>query len=948
MTFGDHPLPVVGRERELARLDAVLRAAAAGTGAALVVEGPAGIGKTRLLAVARERAAGEGMTVLHARGTPLEREYAMGVVRQAYEPSVRAAERHDRLFAGAAGLARGVLLEGPGERAAAPVGVLHGLYWLTASLADRAPLLLAVDDAHWADEPSLRFLAYLARRVESHAIALVVCARHEQQGIAADMLREIGADPATEVVQPQPLPVTGVEALLTALDAGAVAEPFARACHDATGGNPFLLAELIRALHADRVPFTARGAARIRGVAPRPVAQMVRATLDRLGPSARAIARAAAILGEDARLDAAAALERLSMTDAAAAAGALVRAGVLEDTQLLRFRHPIVADAVGADLTTAERADGHRRAADLLRARGAEPERVALQLLHAPPAGDERVVVELRLAAERARARGAQGTTTSLLRRALAEPPVAHVRGDLLLELGGAEYASGETGVAATHLEEAARCAPDPATRARALLALVQASPYDARTHRSLSPLIAPTVAELEPRDGALAQRLRLLIMLMAPPGPELDAAIRECRRLDGATPGEAAVMAYLLMPLIRDGATATEIAAVAERAAPQADALLSEGATALVIVGIALSLRWTDRLDAAERLLDRVIDSARRRGSAADFAIASTHRAGIHRRAGRLLVAEADARDALAAGVERGWLYAGPPGVIPLIGCLADQGRGEEAARELAAAHGDDELPDDPAMTPLLLERMRLRVVVGEPRLAVADWEEARRRAGRLFGVNPGWIGDLVVAAEAHHALGERDAAVALADEALTLARRWDTPGAIGQALHAGARLGRAEQAVDVLRSAVDQLERSPARVEHARALIALGGTLRRGGHRADSRVPLREGYELAQRGGAAALAELARSELRASGIRLRREALTGASSLTASERRIAEMAAAGASNAGIAQDLFLTVKTVEMHLTHAYRKLDIGGRPGLAEALAGEPQGRGPGSAP
>jgi DNA-binding CsgD family transcriptional regulator len=110
----------------------------------------------------------------------------------------------------------------------------------------------------------------------------------------------------------------------------------------------------------------------------------------------------------------------------------------------------------------------------------------------------------------------------------------------------------------------------------------------------------------------------------------------------------------------------------------------------------------------------------------------------------------------------------------------------------------------------------------------------------------------------------------------------------------------------------------------------------LRRRGHRVESRKPLREGYELARRCHAAALAETARSELRASGIRLRREALTGADALTASERRIAEMAAAGASNAEIAQSLFLTVKTVEMHLTHAYGKLEISGRPELARALS------------
>ncbi|MDQ3720750.1 MAG: helix-turn-helix transcriptional regulator, partial [Actinomycetota bacterium] len=301
-----------------------------------------------------------------------------------------------------------------------------------------------------------------------------------------------------------------------------------------------------------------------------------------------------------------------------------------------------------------------------------------------------------------------------------------------------------------------------------------------------------------------------------------------------------------------------------------------------------------------------------------------------------RLLEAEADARGALAAAVDTAWSWAGRPSVGPLLGTLVDQGRVDEAAQELAAAHAEGEILDAPPMTPLLLERVRLRAAQGEHRRALADWEEAVRRAERLNGISPAWIEDLVVAAEVHRALGDQETAQALLAQALALARRWGTPGSMGQALHAAARLGSGDDAVDLLRDAVEQLGRSPARLEHARALVTLGRLLRRRGHRIDSREPLREGYELARLCGAATLAETARSELQVSGIRLRREALTGAEALTASERRIAEMAAAGASNAEIAQGLFLTVKTIEMHLTHTYRKLHVSGRSQLAEALS------------
>src|SRR5262249_47296747 len=143
----------------------------------------------------------------------------------------------------------------------------------------------------------------------------------------------------------------------------------------------------------------------------------------------------------------------------------------------------------------------------------------------------------------------------------------------------------------------------------------------------------------------------------------------------------------------------------------------------------------------------------------------------------------------------------------------------------------------------------------------------------------------------------------------------------------------------VEVLREAVEQFARSPARYHEARARVRLGAALRRLGHRVQSREPLREGFELAEHCGAGGLVDTARAELAASGIRLRRPAATGADALTPSERRIADMATGGLSNPEIAQELFLTVKTVEMHLTHAYRKLGIRRRTELAEALAAKP---------
>ena len=932
-------LPLIERGEELALLDAVLEAARSGAGATLLIEGPGGIGKTRLLAATRERGRLRGMTVLHARGSPLESAYPMGVVRQCLEPAVRHDPDRDGLLAGAARLAESVVLDIASDVEASPAGTLHGLYWLTANLAMRAPVLLAVDDAHWADEPSLRFLAYLARRLDSTPVALIICLRAEEEGSSSDLFADIRSNPSAWDVQPSPLPPSGVEKLLEALEGGPVEPDFARACRDATGGNPFLLGELVRALRADGVPFTAAGIERVNEVTPPTVARRVRATLDRLGPTARGMAQATAVLGEDVELDLAAELANVPMNDAAAAAAQLVHAGILDDATTLRFRHPILSSSVRANQFATERAAAHTRAAELLRARGAEPERIALQLMQASPAGDAGVVADLRAAAGRALARGAPGSAVSLLRRALAEPPPGPDRAALLLELGRSQYAVGQSAEATAHLEEAYRCAVDAVTRGRALFELFQANPGGLDSRRKLAPLVDRTILELEDHDRELALRLRAVrVVLMTASPTDAGATLAEGRGLTGATPGEAVLLGHLWFVRMGADASAAEVAGFAERAARQAEALLDEGSTALVITGIVLGLCWTDRLREAERVLDRAVAVARRRGSTSDFGIALTHRAWVHRRAGRLLEAEADARAALAAAGESAWSWAGRPSVTPLLASLLDQGRVAEAAQELSGAHAEDEVMDAPPMTPLLLERMRLRAAQRDHRRALADWEEAVRRAERLRGVNPPWIGDLAVAAEVHQALGDVDAARALTAQALRLARRWGTPGAIGQALHAVARFGVVEDPAKMLFEAVEHLRRSPARLELARALVTLGGVLRRRGNRVDSREPLREAYDLARDCGAVGLADTARAELRASGIRVRREAPAGTASLTASERRIADMAADGDTNAEIAQSLFLTVKTVEMHLTSVYRKLGVRSRSGLPAVLNSE----------
>jgi DNA-binding CsgD family transcriptional regulator len=182
---------------------------------------------------------------------------------------------------------------------------------------------------------------------------------------------------------------------------------------------------------------------------------------------------------------------------------------------------------------------------------------------------------------------------------------------------------------------------------------------------------------------------------------------------------------------------------------------------------------------------------------------------------------------------------------------------------------------------------------------------------------------------------LGDLERAHTLNNESIELARSIERPRALGIGLRTAAVITGGKESVELMRQAVGVLASTPARLEHARALIDLGAALRRQNHRKEAREPLREGVELARRRGATALVERGQTELIAAGSRPRRVALSGVEALTPSERRVARLAAEGLSTPEIAQQLFVTVNTVESHLRHVYSKLGIHSRDELPGGL-------------
>jgi DNA-binding NarL/FixJ family response regulator len=939
-----HPV-VLGRDAELAALSAAADAAGAGHGAFMLVEGAAGIGKTTLLRMACARPEAPGPRILTARGLALESGYAYGIARQLIEP-VRASAgpgEWDELLDGAAGLAARVFdWAGAGSvEDDVPYATTHGLYWLAANLAARRPLVIAVDDAHWADAPSLGWLTHLAARIDGLPIALLLAVRSgpDEPGV----LDELRACPACTQLRLGPLGSEATAALVRERLGGQADAELCRACHDYTGGNPFLLESLAAAL---REPGSGDPLARVASLAPEPVARAVLRRVNQLGEGAGRLTRALAVLGGPAPVRLAAALAGQDIPEAARLADRLRAADVLAPGPVLEFAHPKVRAAVYESIPAGERALAHAEAARLLERDGADAERIALHLLHSEPGGSAQVVALLRAAAQAASGRGAPGPAAAYLRRALDEPPDPAARPAVLLELGLA-LAAERSPAAAAALREAVELTTAPQEHATA--ALLSARLLGIWAHHDSAAVIC--------RDALAAGRI---------PGPAADSLGAELfanASINAATVGEALERAQdRLAAPGTSGAWRVNGALIAASAAqPPGDALdllapvLASGLRdvppdSLGAVYALLVLIWSEELATASDICDAVLSAARARGSMSMVAHASCLHSMIMRWIGRLDDAAADA--ALALDFK---LATSPPLAVAwaaglCIEPLTRLGRLDDGDAVAATATGREPPPGWIHTATFLQARGALRVAQGRHAEALDDLLAAGASWHELGIDNPAAASWRTAASAAHAALGHPQEAAEVAAEQLTLARQVGTPATLGAALrahgaaaaagHSGHAGGFGQSvAGESLAEAVSLLEATPARYELALALADLGAHLRRSGRRADARAPLRRALDLAQRTGAAPLAERAKRELLAAGARPRRTALTGPDALTSAERRVASLAADGLSNRQIAEHLFITQPTVETHLRHAFQKLGITSRADLPAQLAAQP---------
>ncbi len=924
---------------ELQAVGAALAQATDGHGSGLLFAGPAGIGKSALLAAARARAADSGFLVLAATASALERDHPFGVTLQLLGGLLRDPESHELLLAG-------------GGRAAAPVlapdttelrppdasgAILYGLFWALGNVAARQPLLITVDDAQWADPASLLLIAFLARRIDELPATLLLGVRTGESGAVLDEIQAL-----LKVIEPAPLSSDGVNTIARTILGPDVSIEFANACHARTAGNPFFATELLRELANRGVAPDDAGVAQLEATAPAGVGRVVLGRIARLGPDAIALARTVAILGDGTAVVDAAALAGRSATQAVTAAERLATAGILTTGAGLTFVHPLMRDVVAGELPGAVIAERHAEAAELLDMRGRDPETIAAHLLLSPPRASARAVNRLRAAAALALQKGAHEEATAFLSRALAEPPPETDHAAVLFELGMAE-AGARHPAALQHLRDAYDATPAGTGRVPVAMALTNMMMFAGQAS-GVREIVERTLCELDELDREPALLLEAAAMTAAAIDqtaiPASHDRIVEFAALAGTTPGECSVLAWAGYELGRAGAPVAELLAVADKALAGGANGFTTPTGFVAPLMLNLVLQWSGELERSRTLATGLIDQARAAGSALLFSQAAAYRAMSSWRLGALADAEADCRQTLETdGLLEGFRLLATAGLIRV---LTDRGGFAEVAE---LSHRNREFTEN--APPLISEIMN--TVIGRFEVANRQYEQALARltpggfAAEAAGtLNPAASEWRIHAAAALLGLGRYEEARQMLAPAEHSAERSQGPFERGLTKRVRALIelgdGDSSTGIELLQESCAILAESEYALEYGTSMVELGAALRRVGRRRDARTPLAAGLDVATRCGAEPLATRAHDELVAAGGRPRRPELTGVSSLTPAELRTAALAADGLSNREIAHHLFVSTRTVESQLRTTYRKLGITSRAELAAVMAAE----------
>jgi DNA-binding CsgD family transcriptional regulator len=913
----------------------------------VIVEGPLGIGKSRLLDEAREMATRRRLDVLNARGGELEQLYPWGVILQLFEDCLEGFDEETRAaaFRGRAALAEGLIFGSPsGDDALIgperEFALVHALYWLVVNLSESRPLALVVDDLHWVDESSLRFLLYLAERLEDLPVLVIGAVRTPMHPATGDFVARLIEASDYPPLQPAELSLNATQRLLAQAGVAAAGHPDAvAACHRATGGSPLLVRELIVEMLQDPALTDATDSATIERAAPRSLESRILPRITGAGTHALAVARAAALIG-DAPLAAVAVVSGTTLDEAVWAAARMMDASVLSQADPPMFAHPMMRSVVVAAIPPGERLRLHAACATALHDQGAPPEQIARHLIQGAPVVAAWAADALRDAARAAASRGVPQTAIAYLEHGIGNMPEGEARATMLVDLGLLEAATGQT-ASLERFEVALRVLTDERQQHRALDALGQTLYRYGRHQEAVTTFRrgADLFAESDPSAALHFEAAWALAAAhFATQGPSARRRLTQLARgipteQELTDPQRALLAAFSLHSAIGNPPAAA--AATLANAALEGDLLVHSQAFGGVPASqAAVALLLTERFDEAERTLELLLEDAQRRDDALAFAGGSMVRAHVRLAQGRIVEAIADAEAALE-GAAFGWGDSPQYVQVALATCLLE--RGELArAEELMSAADADEGSGLVADALRLGARARLRLARGDLDGALQDCD-ANRIALEAAGIsNPNLGTWRPTVAAARHRSGDLEGARVAIDEELELAERWQLPNRIGAALRGRAALRTGAEARADLEASLAALHPDGTPLEQARTHFELGRLMQLDGDLDAARDELRRAFSIAHQCGALVLERDARQALVSAGGRPRRPAMDGVEALTPSERRIAELAAAGESNRAIAEALFLTKNTIEWHMRNVFKKLEVRSRNELRDRLA------------
>ncbi|MFI6010212.1 ATP-binding protein [Streptomyces sp. NPDC051243] len=957
------PRPLLERQRELHALDSALsdlRAAADGVQRArpsglLAFTGPAGLGKTALLTKARARATAHGFSVLSARVGEKEQELAFRLVRGLVQPTLATMDDAERrsflgswydIVAAALGLEAMDTTHAPD-----PTGVRDGLDWvMTRLVALKAPLVLLLDDLHWADFESLGWLASFAPRAADLPLLIVVAYRPDELQPEAAPFRTVVE---RHGIRPYPLArlsSAGVARIVRDELGEGAEDEFCDECWSVTGGSPFETVELVIRLGERNLKGSHNELPTMRDLASAVKGPGLIESLHALGTTTVRFAHAAAVLGPPVSRELAAALAVIGSEEAAEATEKLRAARILADAEGpgagIEFVHPLIATTIYRSIPSGLRVGLHDRAAEAVRAAGLGPAAAARHLLEVPCEGRPEVVACLREAAREYLRAGAPEAARRVLSRALQEPPEPEDRAALLHELACSTFLIEPTATV-SHLQEAlAEPDVEPRLRASIVYRLTQALAHTDRLAEAATVSADEARLAVHPRIRLRMQGDHFVWSAFRADEPDSFARSRKLARLADRLTGRGLEERYILGSRAWDAMVRGEpretVLACAEQALDGGLSWTEENRGFEVPVSVALVFMYSDQPRRAEELFTDGIAECESKGwRGSHLALGQTLYGYIRYRRGCLADAEELAREGLRiadrveGAVPAQWFAIGI-----LIQTLLARGRTADARRLADSYHYGEVVPNaviypDPrtVYAELLLAEGRHSEAV-RVLSAVGDWLDARGSR------NPSWCPWQLHLASAL-APTDPDRALALARDAVRRARDFGAASTIGQALHVEAEVTGGPSALDLHAEAVDHLEQSPASYELARAQIGHGAALSLSGRVQEAADRLYRGLEGAVHCGADALAARAREELSAAGLRPLPLRYVQADTLTARERQTAELTVQGHPVGVIAKELRLTEQGVRQLLSCVYRKIGTDAA-GLARALDSLPRPR------